>query len=56
VAVAWVLATDGVTGAIVGARRPEQVDGWIGAGAVELSAEDHAEIERAIEETGAGSE
>ena len=29
VAVAWVLATEGVTGAIVGARRPSQVDGWL---------------------------
>jgi aryl-alcohol dehydrogenase-like predicted oxidoreductase len=56
VAIAWALATTGVTGAIVGARRPEQVDGWIEAGTVELSAEDRAEIERAVEETGAGSE
>lgn len=30
-AVAWVLAADGVTGAICGARNPHQVDGWIGA-------------------------
>jgi aryl-alcohol dehydrogenase-like predicted oxidoreductase len=30
-AVAWVIAWPGVTGAIVGARSPEQVDGWIGA-------------------------
>jgi aryl-alcohol dehydrogenase-like predicted oxidoreductase len=28
-AVAWVLAQPGVTGAICGARTPEQVDGWI---------------------------
>jgi aryl-alcohol dehydrogenase-like predicted oxidoreductase len=56
VVIAWALATTGVTGAIVGARRPEQVDGWIEAGTVELSAEDRAEIERAVEETGAGSE
>ena len=32
VAVAWTLTWPGVTGAIVGARRPEQVDGWIGMG------------------------
>ncbi len=32
IAVAWTLATPGVTAAIVGARSPEQVDGWIGAG------------------------
>ena len=29
-AVAWVLAVPGVTGAIVGARRPAQVDDWLG--------------------------
>ncbi len=31
VAVAWTLAFPGVTGAIVGARSPEQVDGWLPA-------------------------
>jgi aryl-alcohol dehydrogenase-like predicted oxidoreductase len=36
-AIAWTLAQDGVTGAIVGARRPAQLDAWIGAGDVELS-------------------
>ena len=40
IAVAWTLATPGVTAAIVGARSPEQVDGWIGAGEVELTAEE----------------
>jgi aryl-alcohol dehydrogenase-like predicted oxidoreductase len=35
-AVAWTLAWPGVTGAIVGARTPEQVDGWIGAASLEL--------------------
>ena len=34
----------GVTGAIVGARTPEQVDGWIDAGSIELAGEDLAEI------------
>jgi aryl-alcohol dehydrogenase-like predicted oxidoreductase len=38
-AIAWALAQDGVTGAIVGARRPDQLDAWIGAGDVELSEE-----------------
>jgi aryl-alcohol dehydrogenase-like predicted oxidoreductase len=38
VAVAWVLANTAVTGAIVGARRPEQVDGFIGAGKFRLDA------------------
>ena len=36
-AIAWTLAQDGVTGAIVGARRPDQLDAWIGAGDLELS-------------------
>ena len=31
-AVGWVLAQQGVTGAIVGARRPAHVDGWSAAG------------------------
>jgi aryl-alcohol dehydrogenase-like predicted oxidoreductase len=30
-AVSWVLSIPGVTGAIVGARTPEQVDGWLAA-------------------------
>jgi aryl-alcohol dehydrogenase-like predicted oxidoreductase len=44
VAVAWVLATDGVTGAIVGARRPSQVDGWLPAGDLQLAEADLAEL------------
>jgi aryl-alcohol dehydrogenase-like predicted oxidoreductase len=55
VAVAWVLAWPGVTAAIVGARRPEQVDGWIAAADVELSRHDMAEIAQAIRHAGAGS-
>ncbi|MEV0297497.1 aldo/keto reductase [Nocardia sp. NPDC050710] len=54
VAIAWALAWPGVTGAIVGARRPEQVNGWRGAGSVELSADDLEEIAAAITTTGAG--
>jgi len=54
VAVAWVLATPGVTGAIVGARRPSQVDGWLPAGGLRLDQADLAELDRAITETGAG--
>ena len=54
VAVAWVNAQPGVTGAIVGARRPSQVDGWIAAGDLELTEADLAEIDQAIRETGAG--
>jgi aryl-alcohol dehydrogenase-like predicted oxidoreductase len=55
VAVAWVLAWPGVTGAIVGARSPAQVDGWIGAATLELTASDLDEIAAAIARTGAGS-
>jgi aryl-alcohol dehydrogenase-like predicted oxidoreductase len=55
VAVAWTLAWPGVTAAIVGARAPEQVDGWIGAAALELTAADLDEIAAAVRETGAGS-
>jgi aryl-alcohol dehydrogenase-like predicted oxidoreductase len=47
VAIAWTLRHPAVTGAIVGARRPEQVDGVIGAAAFRLSEEEIAEIERA---------
>jgi aryl-alcohol dehydrogenase-like predicted oxidoreductase len=55
VAVAWVLAWPGVTGAIVGARSPEQVDGWLPAGTLTLGADDLADIAFAVESTGAGS-
>ena len=55
VAIAWALSWPGVTGAIVGARSPEQVDGWIGAANLELSQADLDEIARAIERTGAGT-
>jgi aryl-alcohol dehydrogenase-like predicted oxidoreductase len=53
-AVAWALAQDGVTAAIVGARRAEQVDGWLPASSLELSRDVLEEIERAVEETRAG--
>ncbi|MGD0862489.1 MAG: aldo/keto reductase [Candidatus Limnocylindrales bacterium] len=55
VAVAWVVTWPGVTGAIVGARSPEQVDGWLGGGSLKLSADDLTEIARAVERSGAGS-
>jgi aryl-alcohol dehydrogenase-like predicted oxidoreductase len=53
-AVAWTLAWPGVTGAIVGARRPDQVDGWLPAASLELTQDDLDEIAAAIERTGAG--
>ena len=55
VAVAWTLAWPGVSGAIVGARSPAQVDGWIGAAALALTDTDLAEIAGAIQRTGAGT-
>jgi aryl-alcohol dehydrogenase-like predicted oxidoreductase len=55
VAVAWTLAWPGVTGAIVGARSPEQVDGWIAAASLELDPAELDAIAVAVERTGAGS-
>jgi aryl-alcohol dehydrogenase-like predicted oxidoreductase len=55
VAVAWTLAWPGVTGAIVGARTPGQVDGWCYAATLQLSTQDIKIIADAIEQTGAGS-
>ena len=55
VAIAWVLAWPGVTGAIVGARSPGQVDGWIDAASLKLEQHDLDVIESAITRTGAGS-
>ena len=45
VAIAWTLRNPAVTGAIVGARRPEQIDGIIAAGEFRLSDEEVAEID-----------
>jgi aryl-alcohol dehydrogenase-like predicted oxidoreductase len=55
VAVAWTLAWPGVTGAIVGGRTAAQVQGWIGAGELRLTADDRDEITQALARTGAGS-
>jgi aryl-alcohol dehydrogenase-like predicted oxidoreductase len=44
VAIAWTLNHPAVTAAIVGARRPEQVDGFVGAAKIELTPEEIAEI------------
>jgi aryl-alcohol dehydrogenase-like predicted oxidoreductase len=54
-AIAWTLAQVGVSGAIVGARTPEQVDGWLRAGDVELAPEQLDRIGEAIAESGAGA-
>jgi aryl-alcohol dehydrogenase-like predicted oxidoreductase len=54
IAVAWTLMWRGVTGAIVGARSAEQVDGWIEAATLQLTDHDMEEIANAIRATGAG--
>ena len=53
-AVAWTLAWPMVAGAIVGARRLEQVDGWAGAASIELDEGVLRRIAGIIERTGAG--
>jgi aryl-alcohol dehydrogenase-like predicted oxidoreductase len=45
VAVAWTLRNPAVTGAIVGARKPEQVDDVVAAATIHLTQSDLAEIE-----------
>ncbi len=54
-AIAWTLAWPGVSGAIVGARKPAQVDGWIDAATLHLRQADLVEIAGTIERSGAGS-
>ncbi|MEN9936697.1 MAG: hypothetical protein RLZZ387_3276 [Chloroflexota bacterium] len=49
VAIAWTLSHPAVTGAIVGMRRPEQVDELAGAGRLRLSETDLAEIGASLE-------
>ena len=48
VAIAWTLRHPAVTAAIVGGRRPDQVDGTIGAAEFRLSEDEIEEIETAI--------
>jgi aryl-alcohol dehydrogenase-like predicted oxidoreductase len=55
VAVAWTLAWPGVTAAIVGARHARQVDGWLDAATLPLTAADMNEIGDVIDGSGAGS-
>ena len=55
IAVAWTLAWPGVTGAIVGARSPSQIDGWLDAATLTLTVRDLDDIAAAIEKTGAGT-
>lgn len=55
-AVAWTLAHPGVTGAIVGARLPAHVEGWLGASELELAPELLEEIDAALTASGAGTD
>lgn len=55
VAIAWTLSWPGLSGAIVGARTPVQVDGWIQASNLQLAHDDLAEIAAAIAKTQAGA-
>ncbi len=54
VALAWILRQPAITGAIVGARRPAQVDGFVGGGSFRLGAEEIAEIESVLKTLGLG--
>ena len=45
----------GVTGAIVRTRRRDQLDGWLPAATLELTAKDPRQIVDVVEPTGAGS-
>jgi aryl-alcohol dehydrogenase-like predicted oxidoreductase len=53
-AVAWTLTFPGVTGAIVGARSPRQVDGWLAAASTELNLDDMELVADAITARSAG--
>jgi aryl-alcohol dehydrogenase-like predicted oxidoreductase len=55
-AVAWTLTQPGVTAAIVGARLPRHVDGWIGAPELELPPDTLEEIDEAVAASGAGTD
>jgi aryl-alcohol dehydrogenase-like predicted oxidoreductase len=55
-ALAWVLRRPEVTAAIVGARRPDQIEETVQAAAIELLPEDVAQIERLLEEREQGLE
>ena len=48
VAIAWTLRHPAVTAAIVGGRRPDQVEGIVGAAGFRLSEEEISEVEAAI--------
>ncbi|WP_059006075.1 aldo/keto reductase [Streptomyces specialis] len=55
VAVAWTLAWPGISGAIVGARTPEQVGDWATAGGIRLEREELDAVAGVLGRTGAGT-
>jgi aryl-alcohol dehydrogenase-like predicted oxidoreductase len=55
IALAWVLSWPEVTGAIAGASRPGQVDGWIHGRSISLTGAELDLIADAIRDSGAGS-
>lgn len=55
IALAWALSWPGLSGAIVGARSPGQVDSWIDAASLQLDSEDLDAVAQAIQTTGAGT-
>jgi aryl-alcohol dehydrogenase-like predicted oxidoreductase len=50
VAIAWTLRQPAVTAAIVGARNAKQVEGFIGAGDIQLSPADLAQIDSLLDQ------
>lgn len=54
IALAWVQAWPGVTGAIVGARNPQQVADWLSSEFVQLSPDELWQLNAALQETEAG--
>ena len=52
ISIAWVIAWKGITGAICGARKPEQLDAFLDAAKLTLTDDDIEEISAAIEKTG----
>lgn len=54
-AIAWVLRRPEVTSAIVGIRRPEQIEEDVGGAGWQLADEELQEIDRALAETGAAA-
>jgi aryl-alcohol dehydrogenase-like predicted oxidoreductase len=45
IAIAWLLAVDGITAPIVGPRTLEQLEGVLGADEIDLSADERAALE-----------